>query len=309
MRLAVLLAVSCSFLGCEPKLVVGERTRSDLGTGGVLGSAGTSELGGTGATGGSGDASGSGGVPGAAGGSGEGGEAGAQCPDTGVAVPAQTDPIAVPWATGFENDFCDFSDAGGFCFGGGVHKIVTAPTHSGRYAAEFTVDTSKSANNQARCVRQGALPSEAYYGAWYYIPALATLNNNTSSLWNLLHFQGGDTSVDGLWDVSVVNAADGSLQLLLFDFLNSVARKPATPPPVPIDKWFHIQFYLKRASDATGVVRLYQDGKLLLEKTGIITDNSSWQQWYIGNIAKELTPAESTLYVDDVTIGSTGIAL
>jgi len=326
---ALLLAVGCSLLGCEPKLVVGERASSNLGNGGNAGSTASAGSQGTagaiasgGATGSGGDSGGSagslgeGGEGGEGGAGGEGGEGGSACPDTG-AIPAATAPVVVPWSTGFENAFCDYTNAGGFCFGGGTHKIVTSPVHSGHYAAEFSVITSGTSSNQARCVRQGALPSEAYYGAWYYIPTLATLNGN-SSLWNLWHFQGGDTarhvpggdpSQDGLWDVTIVNQADGSLQLLVYDFLSGVVRKPANPPPIPIGEWFHIQFYLKRASDATGAIRLYQNGKLLLERTGLITDDSSWGQWYVGNIAKELKPPVSTLYVDDVTIDTKGIKL
>jgi len=326
---SVLFAVSFVLLCCEPRLVVGERAASNLGSGGTSGSAGTSDSGGTlgaagtagtavvGGTAGEGGVTGEGGAAGEAGATGEGGEAGAQCPDTGVAVPDKTDPIVVPWSTGFENDFCDYTSIGGFCFGGGTRKIVTSPVHAGRYAAEFTVTSMDTRYNQARCVRQGALPTEAYYGAWFYIPVFAKLSN--SSLWNLWHFQGGDTarhvaggdsSQDGLWDVTIVNSSDGnSLQLLVYDFIAGVVRKPTNPPAIPIGEWFHIQFYLKRASNATGVIRLYQNGKMLVEKTGIITDDSSWGQWYVGNIAKELMPPNSTLYVDDVTIGSTGISL
>jgi hypothetical protein len=182
--------------------------------------------------------------------------------------------------------------------------------HTGRYAAEFTVDSSDTTSNQARCVRQGALPTEAYYGAWYFVPVLATFNNNTNaSAWNLWHFQGQDSSQAGLWDVSLINATDGSLQLLIYDFVNNTVRKPANPPAIPIGSWFHIQFYLKRAADATGTIRLYQNGQLLLEKSDLKTDDSSSGQWYVGNLAKELTPPITTLYVDDVTIGTTGITL
>ncbi|HEX2673469.1 MAG TPA: heparin lyase I family protein, partial [Polyangiaceae bacterium] len=119
-----------------------------------------------------------------------------------------------------------------------------------------------------------------------------------------------DSSQDGLWDVTLINnASDTGVQLLAYDFINGTVRKPTNPPTVPIGEWFHIQFYLKRASNATGAIRLYQNGKLLVEKTGIVTDDSTWGQWFVGNIAKGLTPPDSTLYVDDVTIDTTGISL
>ena len=38
------------------------------------------------------------------------------------------------------------------------------------------------------------------------------------------------------------------------------------------------------------------------EQTGIVTDTTDFGQWYVGNYVHQLTPPESTLYVDDVTI-------
>src|SRR5450432_94215 len=101
-----------------------------------------------------------------------------ECSESGapVSVPPNTDPIAVPWSTSFENRFCDYTQLGGFCFADvpASYRTVTSPVHSGQFAAAFSVTTADPAGNQTRCVRQGALPPAAYYGAWYYVPALAT---------------------------------------------------------------------------------------------------------------------------------------
>jgi hypothetical protein len=99
----------------------------------------------------------------------------------------------------------------GFCFKGPAsYSFVTSPVHSGHLAAAFTA-TAEDKNNAGavRCVRQSVLPTEAYYGAWYYIPATATNNH----LWNLFHFQGADSltaTVHGLWDLSLFNGPDVS---------------------------------------------------------------------------------------------------
>jgi len=229
-----------------------------------------------------------------------------ECSENGapVGVPPNTDPIAVPWSTSFENGFCDYTQLAGFCFAdpAASYRTVASPVHSGQFAAAFSVTTADSTGTQTRCVRQGALPPAAYYGAWYYVPARAT----NSAFWNLLHFQGGDPSVQHyLWDVSLVNTPNGDLQLAVYDFLANnglgMVRKP-NAPPIPIAAWFHIQFYLKRAADATGEIVLYQDGQRLLDVSGVITDDSTWGQWYVGNIATGLMPPDSTVYVDDVTI-------
>ncbi len=226
--------------------------------------------------------------------------------DASTPIPNMTEPVGVPWSTGFENRFCDYTQVAGFCYGDpmATYVTVTSPVHSGHYAAAFTVRSGDPTAHQARCVRQGVLPAAAYYGAWYFVPALAMSSGN----WNLVHFQGGDANSPvqhGLWDISLVNGPDGSLQAVVFDFLNGMTRRPANPTPIPIGSWFHLELYLERAADATGEVALYQDGQLLLDAKGIVTDDSSWGQWYVGNLATGLMPADSTLYVDDVTIRST----
>ncbi|HKP59088.1 MAG TPA: heparin lyase I family protein [Polyangiales bacterium] len=209
-----------------------------------------------------------------------------------------------PWSTGFEAEFCDYTALAGFCYNSdeASYKTVESPVHSGRYAAAFQVRADPS-GYQTRCVRQGKLPTAAYYGAWYFVPETATNSDN----WNLIHFQGGDPTgpQHGLWDVSLVNGADGALEAIVFDFLSGRVRRAATPTPIPIGAWFHLEFYLKRAADATGEVALYQDDQLLIRATSLVTDDSDWGQWYVGNLATRLTPSASTLYVDDVTISDT----
>jgi hypothetical protein len=79
---------------------------------------------------------------------------------------------------------------------------------------------------------------------------------------------------------------------------------PDPAPNVPLATWFQVEFRLVRAADETGSFALYQDGRLLLEVTEIITARYDVNQWYVGNWGTELTPAVSTVYVDDVTINA-----
>ena len=209
-----------------------------------------------------------------------------------------------PWSTGFEDGFCGYFRLDGRCYvaGDASYDTVTSPVHSGTRAAAFRVATSGSPDGaQARCFRHGELPSAAYYGAWYYIPTAASGLDN----WNLFHFQGGEGRLDGLWDVTVTTDGDGVLRLSVYDFLHTTWHQATPTVPVPIAKWFHIQLYLKRAADTTGEFALYQDGQQLFELKGLITDNTDYGQWYVGNLARSLTPPELTLYVDDVTIAET----
>jgi hypothetical protein len=216
-------------------------------------------------------------------------------------VPLLEKVVEVPWSTGFEDGICDYRRAGGFCFNdpGAVYEFVEDPVHGGNRSAAFLVSSDPAADaKQTRCFLEGQLPTEAVYGAWFYVPELATNTGN----WNLVHFQGGvPPMLHGLWDVSLGSAPDGSLYLYIFDFLGSGVRTPDAPPEVPIGSWFHVEFRLRRAADATGEVELRQDGVLVMALTGVVTDDTDFGQWYVGNLVDDLTPPESTVYVDDVT--------
>lgn len=208
----------------------------------------------------------------------------------------------VPWSTSFENGWCDFNDGRGAFVETGVQakEVVTEPVHSGSFAAAFTVNGSGEEPGQMRCIRRGKMPSEAYYGAWYYIPALA----KNSGLWNLFHFRGdSDVERGHLWDISLANKDNGDLRLNVFTYLLGPLPDQSNLPPIPIGAWFHIEMYWKRATDATGEIIVYQDGAIVFQLTDVITDNSTGSiQWYVGNLADNLFPSESTVYVDDVTI-------
>jgi hypothetical protein len=241
--------------------------------------------------------------------------------------PTSSDPIALPWETSFENGFCDYTAVAGFCyrFPPINFRLVDQPVHSGKYAVEITVVTRTDGGDQpqGRCAREGVLPVEAYYGAWYLIPKTATVlpspDGKERGLWNLFHIVRGTS---WQWDVSLDNplpAADGgtiadgghggkSTDLLLLLY----GRVPGSPltawgPAIPIGRWFHIVLYLKRAKDKTGAAALYLDGEKVAEMTNIVTDPSPADkaQWYVGNLAAAVDPPECTVYMDDVTIRST----
>jgi hypothetical protein len=223
-------------------------------------------------------------------------------------------PLVVPWSTGFEEEggdgFGDWSQpsTGGFCYklSGATFEIVTSPVHSGQHSAAFTVNTATASStpSQARCVRQGVLPPSAYYGAWYYVPVLVT---SVGTTWNLFHFQGAsapDAAVDDLWDLSLDNQADGSLAPGVYDALT--AKVLAAGPAIPIGTWFHLEVFLKPSAVGTGEIKVYVDGNLMLDLSGITTDPTLWGQWFVGNYATSLSPSTATLYVDDVTIDTNG---
>jgi len=205
---------------------------------------------------------------------------------------------------GFEDGFCSYQP---YCYTAAAtassasFRIVTTPVHSGSYAAAFTV----VGEAQARCFREGELPQQAYYGAWYYVPEFAKNLGN----WNLIHFQGGNELGPGkplsaMWDISLMERVSGGLRLAVFDRINDNQPDMSGAPVIPIGSWFHIEAFLKRASDATGEFSVSQDGVELLRLTHQVTDIYKYAQWYIGNLATNLSPSESTVYVDDVSVGA-----
>jgi hypothetical protein len=228
----------------------------------------------------------------------------ASSPDAGTAFDPDAS-VPLSWTTGFEDGFCSYTLPSGFCIatGSSSYTLVTSPVHSGQYAAAFTVPGTLDGGSQARCVEQGVFPDAAYYGAWYFIPA----SEVNLGVWNLFHFQGGVPGMTqhGLWDVSLVNLADGgALHIVFFDFLTGTTPNVSAVPSIPIGKWFHLEVYFKRAHDATGQLTVLQDGVVAVNLSGLETDDTHWGQWFVGSFANALFPPSATVYVDDVTIGA-----
>ncbi len=224
--------------------------------------------------------------------------------DAGVQDPV-LDELEVPWKTGFEDAFCGFDDAQGFCYGSpGSYKSVTSPVHSGKRAAAFTVNISDGGGGtQARCVREGTFPDDAYYTAWFYLPSLPQTVDN----WNLLHFQGGNGDPNrwpSLWDATLVKSADGGFGLKLVEGFNGPALPAQDPADIPVGSWFQVVMRFHRSTGSGGEVTLYQGDTLLADVKGV-TDPYPYDQWYVGNLVSSTTEPDLTVYVDDVSISST----
>ncbi len=216
-----------------------------------------------------------------------------------------TEPVMLPWETGFENGFCDYADSGGLCYANPAasYALVSSPARSGSRAAAFQVAGEEGDGLQARCARHGILPQAAYSGAWFYVPVPITSSNN----FNLFHFDGNGADVHhDLWDVSLEIDADGELSAYVFDFLRMTTRRPSgVSGRVPVAEWFHLEVHWVRAADPTGSFELYVNGTKALSLTDLVTDDSTAGEWYVGSLATELQPRPNTLYVDDVTLSAT----
>lgn len=65
-----------------------------------------------------------------------------------------------------------------------------------------------------------------------------------------------------------------------------------------------VAYVLQSALDATGDVALYQDGEELVRIADVISNDTPFSQWYVGNHAATMAvnSPTSTVYVDDVTV-------
>jgi hypothetical protein len=211
------------------------------------------------------------------------------------------DPVAVPWNESFDHGFCGYVLSEGFCYADpdASYEIVDAPVRSGRTAAAFSV-RADSGRSGTRCVREGKLPNDAIYGAWFLIPEEIEARAN----WNLMHFQDSQPGdpFQYRWDVSLGTADDGGLYLYVLEFPSRESFEPTIATTVPIGSWFHVEFRWVRAAEPDGRVTLFHDGVPILDLTNIDASGFDRGQWYVGNLADDLMPATSTIYVDDVGI-------
>ncbi|HET9930964.1 MAG TPA: hypothetical protein VFQ35_09765 [Polyangiaceae bacterium] len=228
-------------------------------------------------------------------------------PDGGdsVGLTPYTGPVRVPWSTSFETDMCDYDREQGFCYASpnSSFGFIDAPAHSGRRAMAFSVSLGSTAFEQARCVREGAMPVHGMYTAWFLLPS----NVTNSGTWSLVHFRGGDsdgTNLTALWDVDVSNNADnGSSYLYVYDQRRWLSITPPEKVPVPTGKWFKLDVRWRQAADESAEIELLQDGRSVLVIEGA-SDSFKWRQWYVGNWANSLSPRSNIVYVDDVAIRS-----
>jgi hypothetical protein len=208
-----------------------------------------------------------------------------------------------PWTAGHErDDLSEWLERSPGAWGGSFHSdggaalsLVTDQAHSGRYAVKATIEPDKQAVRYAKLYRQGGLPTEARYGAWFYLPVAVQVDD----YWNLVQW----TDESGmLWDIGVVTH-DGHLELYAFDHQRRKGVPKLLAIPVPIGRWFEISTVFRKATDATGTFTVAQDGVTVIDVRNIGTvGEPASLQWNVGSAALALSPTPATIYLDDAWI-------
>jgi hypothetical protein len=227
----------------------------------------------------------------------------------------------VLWASTFEGgNFDEWTSAAG----GSANAIPSPPNtievstgyaHHGRYAALLAIDAGPNGTQQnTGLVRQGGLPVEAYYSAWYYLPRTISVG----TFWLLFKFRlrtdaANPTTDDEFYDLGLVNASDGSLALSIYDHRSGNDLPLVTPAPVvPVSVWFQIEAFYRNAQDASGRLTVWLDGRQVVDVDGQPMAPTPWVEWDVVNVGENLTPSAALVAIDDCAItlsrvGPTGV--
>jgi hypothetical protein len=179
--------------------------------------------------------------------------------------------------------------------------ISTDYAHSGRYSVKLT-NGAVSTYEDTHLWREDDYPVEAYYSAWFYLPR----TYQTTADWSIIEFQVPTVEagvVGQLLDVDLRSLPTGDLILSLYDHRPAYLRTPTPDPamPVPIGRWFQVEVRYRNAADDTGEVTVWLDGQLNYDLRRPF-GSSTTVYWTVCSKTFGLSPAESTIYVDDAAV-------
>jgi hypothetical protein len=184
--------------------------------------------------------------------------------------------------------------------------VTTDIAHNGSHAGVATVAPAMGMPSLSYLFRQEPSPPEAYYSAWFYLPA-----SLVAPAWlSLHHFRSssGAQSNDlvAIWDINLYSLpGGGGLAAQLFDYATQFNLQQPNPVPVPTASWVHFEVLLRKAADPSGRIAVWQDGVLILNRSGVVTARSPWIQWEAGAASGEVSPSPAEIYVDDAAISLT----
>lgn len=200
---------------------------------------------------------------------------------------------------------------------GGIYKdnLATAPApsqdvaHRGRYSGIATM-APVTVTSFSYLFREQPSPPEAYYGAWFFIPASVEIRSWLSLLHFGFHRSASAQDTLPVWDFNVHPSSDGSLIARLFQSEPAVKNyEQSNPIPVPVGRWVHFEIMCRKAADATGRLTVWQDGQQILDLTNVVTAPTEWLQWDAGGGSNDIAPSPATVYFDDATISLTRVGV
>jgi hypothetical protein len=232
------------------------------------------------------------------------------------AVGCGSDPVVlgpspdILWWTDHETGTSDWvrnAEGSTWTSAGGQLDVVTTPVRSGRYALRSIVMSPPNGSPLSAAVaqRNGIMPVDAYYSAWYYVPAAVT----ATGYWLFFKFRSrvdaadATTNVD-VWDFDFLPGSNGGMEFSLFGHVNRNTEPALAMPPVPIGQWFQVEAFLRATNDNTGRLTIWVDGTPIFDVQARPTLPSPFVEWQVGGITERITPPMATFYVDDAAIST-----
>jgi hypothetical protein len=255
-------------VACDPNVVIGAVTRAEGGSGASASNGGASSI------------AGSGGASTIGGG--------------GASMTAGSSNRALLFEARHEVDFSEWTSDGddeGYLYCPDDLGVVTnTRAHSGSGSVAISIDTGGGATPICQMLRRTPAPS-AYYGAWFFVEH----DHEALDWWTIFFFK---TKTTSHWDLGLYR--DGYTSFGLYDHAHDESTTAPAMPRLPIARWFHLEAYLVYAADTPTELELWLDGSSMLRLT--LDEAPPDLFWGLGNEAAGLSPSDSTLYIDDVTI-------
>ena len=211
---------------------------------------------------------------------------------------------------------------GEFDDGSGISGANRDVAHTGSWAAKMEL-TDGSGGTRLFRWQESRQSRDLVFSAWFLFPRGYTLTGDPASrFWNIFQFKSRSTSdsVDPMWYLNVGNPATGRMRLDLIWWPRTLEGPTAgqsgfqrftqTVADVPVGRWFQLTAQLRQSSGFDGALRVWQDGRLLFDLTGIRTSYrnctyNSWcgsNEWSISNYSDALSPVPAVIYADDASI-------
>jgi len=187
--------------------------------------------------------------------------------------------------------------------------LIVDPTARSDYVVRLRTTDDIEAEPGAGLWRVLEQPEPAYYGAHFYLPQ--ALPPSTSL--TLLRFRSTipeEVSDEFMGvDVSLRSTPTGEVLLSLIHqrqaYLTSALPEPT--PFVPLQRWFELEVRFHHALNATGLIRVWLDGRLVYDVSNRVTAETERLYFTACNVPTLAAQASITLYLDDVVLSRSRI--
>ncbi|HVX31347.1 MAG TPA: heparin lyase I family protein [Nitrolancea sp.] len=185
-------------------------------------------------------------------------------------------------------------------FNTGTGNIVISHdvAHSGTSSLKMSISDASGTTQAARILRWHDNPVEGYYSVWLYFPQ----NYRPAAWWNVFQFKSLSTESDPTWVLNIGNRPDGSMFFYLWDAITRTSYRPRSTLNVPPKQWIQVTAYVRRATDDSGRITIWQDGVLLFDADQVQTAFADNLHWGIGNYTDDISPSDPIIYADDAQI-------